>query len=122
MFGELSSYMTFRMIKALIGYVLVMSLSACATTPHPNDEWFGNDKMRHFLVSSVIGAGFTKMAANNGVAPCDSIYVGISASLAIGAGKEWYDKKIRKTYFSWKDMFWDFAGGTLGSFATRECR
>jgi putative lipoprotein len=110
------------MCKALLGCVLVMSLSACATTHHANDQWFGDDKMRHFLVSSAIGAAFTKISANNGAAPCHSVFIGISASLAIGSGKEWYDKNIRKTYFSWKDMFWDFAGGTLGSFATRECR
>lgn len=101
---------------------LVISLSACATTHHPNDNWFGDDKMRHFLVSSVIGAAFTKMAANNGERGCHSVFIGISASIAIGAGKEWYDKNIRKTYFSWKDMFWDVTGGTLGSFATRECK
>jgi putative lipoprotein len=109
------------MLKKLSGILLAASMAACATVHHPHDDWFGKDKMKHFLVSSVIGAAATKIAANNGAAPCQSVFIGISTSLAIGAGKEWYDKNIRKTYFSWKDMVWDFAGGTLGSFATREC-
>lgn len=122
MSGEISSATAFGRLKFVSVIALVMSFTACATTHHHNDRWLGEDKMRHFLVSSLIGAAFTKMAANNGAVGCQSVYVGISASLAIGAGKEWYDKNIRKTYFSWKDMFWDFAGGTLGSFATRECK
>jgi putative lipoprotein len=110
------------MLKKIVGILLVTCMTACATTQHHNDRWLGQDKMKHFLVSSLIGAGFTKIAANNGAAPCQSVFIGISASIAVGAGKEWYDKNIRKRYFSWKDMFWDVAGGTLGSFATRECQ
>lgn len=110
-------------LNKILTMSLLISMSACATATahHPHDNWFGEDKMRHFLVSSAIGAVFTKIAANNGTAPCKSVFIGISASMAIGSGKEWYDKNIRKTYFSWKDMVWDIAGGTLGSLATREC-
>ena len=58
---------------------------------------------------------------NNQAAPCDAVLIGISTTFVIGSGKEWYDKKVKKTLFSWKDMAWNIAGGTLGSFAVSGC-
>ena len=63
--------------------------------------------MYHFLASSVIGAAATKVAINNQASPCEAMAIGISTTLVIGAGKEWYDLKVKKTLFSWKDMFWN---------------
>jgi putative lipoprotein len=110
------------MLKRFFTLLLLICVSACTTMPkRQHDTWFGEDKMHHFLVASAIGAIATKVAANNDVAPCDTVVIGVSTTVVIGAGKEWYDKKIKKTFFSWKDMVWDFAGGVLGSFAAREC-
>jgi putative lipoprotein len=120
------------MLKNLLFLLLVFSLTACAVTAqhnthqhkthqHKHDAWFGEDKAYHFFASSVIGAAATKVALNNQAAPCDAVIIGISSSFVIGAGKEWYDLKVRKTFFSWKDMAWDIAGGTLGSFAVGGC-
>ena len=104
-------------------------LSACATTTHHNqntheihDTWFGQDKLYHFLTSGVIGAAATKVALNNQAKPCDAVFIGISTTLVIGTGKEWYDLKVKKTLFSWKDMFWNFAGSSVGGLAVSDCR
>jgi putative lipoprotein len=117
------------MLKFLFVNFLVFSLSACAAathhdqdTPKQSDSWLGKDKLYHFLASGVIGAAATKVAANNHVAPCDAVFIGVSTTLVIGAGKEWYDLSVKKTLFSWKDMFWNLAGSTLGSYAVGECR
>ncbi len=108
---------------------MMLFLSACATATHHSedthkihDTWFGEDKLYHFLTTSVIGAAATKAALNNQAAPCDAMFIGISTTLVIGAGKEWYDLKVKKTLFSWKDMFWNLAGSSVGSFAVSECR
>jgi len=115
--------------KILLSFFLIFLLSACATTsPHTtdisktHDTWFGEDKLYHFLTASVIGAAATKIAVNNQASPCDAMIIGISSTLVIGAGKEWYDLKVKKTLFSWKDMFWNLAGSSVGSFAVSECR
>ncbi|WP_455212578.1 hypothetical protein [Kaarinaea lacus] len=104
-------------------------LTSCATTTHHShdthkihDDWFGEDKLYHFLAAGVIGAAATKAAVNNQATPCDAMFIGISTTLVIGAGKEWYDLKVKKTLFSWKDMFWNLAGSSVGSFAVSECR
>ena len=78
--------------------------------------------MYHFLTASVIGAAATKVAVNNQASPCEAVFIGISTTLVIGAGKEWYDLKVKKTLFSWKDMVWNLAGGSIGSFAVSDCR
>ena len=111
------------MVKIVSNILLVLFLSGCATaTPHhQHDQWLGEDKVYHFFTASVIGAAATKVALNNHNAPCESVLIGISTTFVIGSGKEWYDMKVKKTLFSWKDMVWNMAGGTLGSFVVGEC-
>lgn len=102
----------------LLGYCLI----GCTTTGKQNDDWFGEDKLKHFVVGGVIGAGVTKIAENNGVHECTAPAVGISVTLVVGAGKESYDKRIKGTAYSWKDMVWNLAGSTLGSLAVSNCQ
>jgi putative lipoprotein len=98
--------------------------SGCASvnSKKNKDAWFGRDKMEHFAISAAIGAGAGTKLKNNGRSKCDAAAGGITISLVTGSGKEYYDKYIRKKYWSWKDMFWDFIGGTVGSLAATGCR
>lgn len=97
-------------------------LCGCASTSQPHqDDWFGRDKVSHFIVSAVVGAGTTKIAEKNGAGPCQAPVIGVSVSLAIGVGKEFYDKNYKKTFFSWRDMAWNLAGAAVGSYAVAEC-
>jgi putative lipoprotein len=115
------------MLKTVFVLLVMVLLTACAVTAQNNqahgkrDSWFGEDKLYHFFTAGVIGAAATKIAVNNQAAPCDAVLIGISTTFVIGSGKEWYDKKVKKTLFSWKDMAWNLAGGTLGSFAVSGC-
>ena len=116
-------------MKFLLVSLLIIFLSACATATHHNqdtqvkrDTWFGEDKLYHFIAAGAIGAATTKVALNNQATPCDAVFIGISTTLVIGAGKEWYDLKVKKTLFSWKDMFWNFTGSAVGSLAVSDCR
>jgi putative lipoprotein len=83
---------------------------------HGYDPWFAKDKMYHFVVSGAIGAGATSLAMKYGDFHEGSPLMGISVSATVGAGKEYYDAAVKQTFWSWKDMMWDLAGGTAGSY------
>ena len=36
--------------------VLMALLAGCATTPHPEDRWFAEDKAKHFAACGILGA------------------------------------------------------------------
>jgi putative lipoprotein len=110
----------FSLIMILIS---LCSLAGCASVNNKRyrDSWFGPDKAKHFVVSAAIGGGSSTILKNNGSRDCDAAAGGISISLVIGAGKEYHDKYISKKYWSWKDMFWNLAGGVAGSLAATGC-
>lgn len=103
--------------------ILIYSFSGCASVSNKKqkDSWFGADKGKHFLVSAAIGAGSSAILENKGSSDCDAAAGGIGISLVFGAGKEYHDKYISNKYWSWKDMFWNLVGGTVGSLAATGC-
>ena len=109
--------------KYLPGSLILMFIliSGCTTLKHPQEPWFGKDKMQHFAVSTAIGAGTTKLARNNGATKCNALSTGIGMTIVIGAGKETYDKYIKGTFWNWKDMFWNLVGGLIGSAVVAQC-
>lgn len=112
----------FRSVS-IITACLVLSLlvSGCATVNSREDHWFGRDKLYHFSAAAAIGAGISAMTEDRGKSACTAPVLGITAALAAGTGKELYDRNIKKTYWSWKDMFWNLLGGTVGSLAVSRC-
>jgi putative lipoprotein len=98
-------------------------VSGCASLDgrQHQDDWFGRDKVEHFAISAAIGAGAGAKLEDNGSGRCEAAAGGLAITLVAGAGKEYYDKYIRKKFWSWKDMFWDLAGGALGSLAATGC-
>ncbi|MGD8886487.1 MAG: hypothetical protein PVF34_12760 [Gammaproteobacteria bacterium] len=111
-------------VKGLLGsLLLVIFLSGCAIQPGRDreDHWFARDKYAHFAVSTVASAALAKNAKNNGHDDCDAALIGFSITLSIGAAKETYDKRIKKTLYSARDMVWDTAGSLLGSLAASGC-
>ncbi len=102
--------------------IFLVGITGCATTTHKDDNWFGNDKMSHFVVSTVVGAAATKIAQDNGASDCRAPVIGFSFAMLVGATKEVHDKRVKGTYYSWKDMTWNLIGSTLGSLAISNCR
>lgn len=80
------------------------------------------DKRKHFFVSAALGAAGAAAARNHGAEPCEAARTGIVFTIVIGAGKEYYDLRIKRTHWSWGDLFWDVAGGTVGSLLASGCR
>jgi uncharacterized protein YfiM (DUF2279 family) len=93
----------------------VLFFSGCASFHHPGDAWWGEDKAKHVVASGLIGAGATALALNNDSGDGESVIIGVAVSAAVGAGKETYDRNIKGTYWSGKDLAWDILGSLLGS-------
>ncbi len=116
------NYIIFRSVKIIIAcLVLSLLISGCASVNSREENWFGTDKFYHFSAAAAIGAGISAMTEDRGKSDCTAPVFGITAALAAGTGKELYDRKIKKTYWSWKDMFWTLLGGTAGSLAVSRC-
>ena len=98
---------------------MLIAFSGCSSYRY-DDRFFGPDKLYHFTASGVIGAGTTLASSKNGASNKDAPLIGISVAMSFGAGKECYDANIKGTYWSWKDMFWDLAGGAAGSYLVAE--
>ncbi|MFC1692637.1 hypothetical protein ACFL1R_03940 [Candidatus Latescibacterota bacterium] len=91
--------------------------AGCATFDWGNDSWMAKDKMYHFVVSGAIGAGTTLAAQKNGASSEAAPVIGMTATVGFGTGKEYYDATVKQSLWSWKDLVWDFFGGTVGCYA-----
>lgn len=88
---------------------------------HKEDSWFTKDKYAHFVLSGVTSAAIAKAAKEDGRDNCDAALIGFGITLSFGAAKESYDKRIKKTLYSFHDMAWNFAGSAIGSLAGSNC-
>jgi uncharacterized protein YfiM (DUF2279 family) len=104
-----------KLRHVILAVALVLG-AGCATANHPDDRWFGRDKVYHFTTGALIGAGVTALAGEDELSDVEAGARGTGAALIAGAGKEWFDRDVRKTYWSWKDLAWDLLGGLAGSF------
>ena len=90
-------------------------LSGCASLRHAGDPWWGEDKAQHFAVCGLAGAAGAFAARQGDLPDGSSFGIGVGVALGLGLGKEAYDARIQRTYFSGKDLVWDLLGGVAGS-------
>ncbi len=103
--------------------LLALSLAAgCAAPVHRYDPWFGQDKLLHFAGSSLIGAGVTAAALDDGAGRDAAPALGVTVSLGVGFGKEAADATVRESFWSWRDIAWDAAGAITGAWLVRNAR
>jgi len=93
----------------------LLLLPGCASFRHADDPWWGPDKAKHFAGSFAVAAGAT-LALTSETDEANAAAAGIGASMTLGAGKEFYDRNIKRSYISGKDLTWDLIGSLLGSF------
>jgi len=75
------------------------------------DKWLAEDKAFHFASSAFITAGgFYFLHQEQNVERDKSLLLSAGVSLAIGIGKEIYDRGKSKHVASWKDLVADVAG------------
>ena len=79
-----------------------------------HDSWFSQDKFIHFSACAAIpGLTYHFYVCRLGKDEKKGKIYSISITALISIGKEIYDKK-KKGHFSWKDLFWDGLGLTVG--------
>lgn len=100
----------------------LFGLSLCAAAGKCASMEIKRDKLKHLLVSLAIGAAGAAAARDHGARTCQAARIGIGVGLMFGAGKEYYDLRYKRTYWSWGDLFWDAVGATAGSMLTSGCR
>ena len=92
----------------------LLAQAGCAGFRACGDAWWGPDKAKHFAAGFVLGAGGTALAAQE-LDPEEAAALGWLAAMAAGAGKEFYDLRVKGTCWSWHDLFWDFLGASAGA-------
>jgi len=103
----------------LIVILLLPLFTGCANTLGSSDDaWFGQDKALHFGCAAIIGTGGSLIAKHPYKASdTTATVIGFTCAMGMGTWKEWYDLRVKRTYWSWKDFFWDAIGAIAGSFA-----
>lgn len=76
----------------------------------PADRWLARDKALHFTVSAVLQGAAHSVLRANGRAYRDAAWTAGAATLAVGVGKELWDRRAGRD-FSWRDLVADAAGG-----------
>jgi len=75
------------------------------------DKWFAMDKLHHFSYSlGITTISFHYLHCINHWDYSKSRNYSIGISITLGFLKEIYDLKIKKTFISYKDLFYDFLG------------
>ena len=108
-------------LKYLGIYMLVLFMGGCASFGRDDDQWFGPDKGVHFVTSAAIGAAVAHESVQRGHTDCHSVLIGVGVTLTIGAAKESYDKHIKRTYYSVRDMVWNIVGSSVGGLLATDC-
>ena len=103
-----------RGLHGLVAAVLLLQ-AGCAGFRTCGDSWLGPDKAKHFAAGFVLGAGGALAARDLG--PEEAAGIGWTTAMAAGFGKAAYDLRVKDTCWSWRDVFWDFLGVSLGASA-----
>jgi putative lipoprotein len=73
------------------------------------DEWFGEDKAKHFAASFLLETLSYNFYVRNVDSESKAKAAAFFTSLAVGVAKEFVDDE-----FSWEDLAWDAAGAGFG--------
>lgn len=103
--------------RALLSFVISASLmlGACSSKAPRQDE------VKHLLVSAAIAATVAHQVKLNGASSCGAAGAGVVVTLAIGALKEQYDRDVKGTEWSNRDMLWNLVGASVGALAVAQC-
>jgi len=109
-------------VKPLGGaLVLGLVLSGCTTfhwSKEEEDHWFAEDKAKHFSASAASSLGTTWGTRALGAPIVPAAAGGFTVTLSAGALKELWDATAADgSGWSWKDLAWDLAGTSVGTWA-----
>jgi len=95
--------------------VLIMILVSCTMLMFAKNPWLGQDKAAHFTCSTFLtywnyGVAYDILGNNRP----NSLLISVNLTAMLGIAKEYSDKKITKTGWSWHDLAYDLAGIACG--------
>ena len=99
------------MKKLIIIITIIFMISSLSA----RNKWLGKDKVLHFTGSAFLtywNYGMSKDIMDQ--SPQKSKYFAVSFTLVLGTAKEYSDKKLKDTGFSWHDLAYDAAGIVAG--------
>ena len=99
----------------VIAVLVIITAGNCLAGDTGDDRWLANDKLRHFGYSAFL-AGGSSIIANRHFdrGRDDSMVIGFSISVSLGAAKETIDYHKPGETSSYKDLVWDIAGAVTG--------
>jgi putative lipoprotein len=100
--------------------LISLGLISCALQPPSKGIEWREDKIKHFTVTTLISAGAAREQRQE-YRDCRAAGRIIVFTMSIGAGKETYDKYIKKTFWDWGDMTWNLIGSTFGAGLGAHC-
>ncbi len=90
-------------------------LIALPSGARAQDDWFGPDKILHFIGGFVCtGAGYVVARDAWDWEHDRAVSFGVGVGVTCSIAKELYDAFVKRTYFSGKDLVWDGLGIGLG--------
>lgn len=91
--------------------MLCLSLGGQPTaSTQPEDRWFGEDKLKHFVTSFIVTSLASSGARAAGLENDASLLVGAGTGVGLGVWKEWSDRNAEGRTASVRDIVWDLAG------------
>lgn len=94
-------------------------LAGCSTFHQSKDEedhWWAEDKAKHFSLSAATSFGTTWGARAAGAPTTPAAAGGFTVTISGGLLKELWDATASDgSGWSWKDLTWDLAGTTAGT-------
>jgi len=107
-------------ITVVFSAIISINLSACALQSPTKPIQWQEDKIKHFSATTAISAAAASHE-REGDRDCQAAGRSILFTMSIGAGKETYDKYVKKTFWDWEDMTWNLIGSTVGASLGAHC-
>jgi putative lipoprotein len=96
-------------------FVLILILISISFILNADNPWLGKDKAAHFTYSAALtywNYGVAKDFFEN--SRQNSLIISVNFTALMGLVKEYSDKNISNSYWSWHDIAYDFAGIACG--------
>ncbi len=96
-------------------YLFIVLIILLAVSLSAKSKWLGGDKVLHFTGSAFLT--YWNYGMNRDILKQThdkSVYFAVSFTLALGSVKEYSDKKLKDTGFSWHDLAYNTAGVIAG--------
>ncbi|RLC54157.1 MAG: hypothetical protein DRH79_01490 [Candidatus Cloacimonadota bacterium] len=96
-------------------FALILILISISFLLDAKSPWLGKDKAAHFTYSAALtywNYGVAKDILDN--SKQNSLIISVNFTALMGMTKEYSDKTLGETYWSWHDLAYDFAGIACG--------